>query len=298
MRKIIILTLGLGLFASAAVRAEEYYFIERITADSTFREVRADDSGSIVFEETLPGHPDFGREVTTLHYTHSIERLDPPVFPDGVIHKLRLKLFLTGDDRNITLTVDSLELGNVHRRWFLIEPPDDDEDDEEEHCDGNKDHDGDRENDDDREHDDAALFEGRFLADGTFDITLTSEDEHFTVRQSVLDMWYAPATPTDVDTDPSALPAAFALRPNYPNPFNPATTIEYALPRSVPVRLEVFDLLGRPVATLVNGMQTAGTHQVVWDGTNDRGEPAASGLYFYRLTAGEHRETRKMLFLK
>jgi hypothetical protein len=88
-------------------------------------------------------------------------------------------------------------------------------------------------------------------------------------------------------------PVAFALRQNYPNPFNPSTTIAYDLPREVHVRLRVFDLLGREVATLVNETRKAGHQAIPW---NPGG--AASGVYYYRLEAGDFVASGKMLLLR
>jgi len=92
----------------------------------------------------------------------------------------------------------------------------------------------------------------------------------------------------------SGLPADFALEQNYPNPFNPSTTIVYQLPQPVPVTLTVHDLLGRQVATLVAGVKPAGYHSATWDGVTDGGEIVGSGVYLYRLQAGEHRQVRRM----
>ncbi|MCB2231693.1 T9SS type A sorting domain-containing protein [bacterium] len=94
------------------------------------------------------------------------------------------------------------------------------------------------------------------------------------------------------------LPSDFSLAQNYPNPFNPSTTIEYALPSPSRVRVEVFNAMGQAVTTLIDDVQPTGHHQVVWDGTNDDGQTVASGVYFYRLTAGEFTQSRKMLLLK
>lgn len=94
------------------------------------------------------------------------------------------------------------------------------------------------------------------------------------------------------------LPATFALEANYPNPFNPSTTIRYALPEAARVRLSVYDLSGRLVRTLVNAEENPGYKQVAWNGRNQAGDALSSGVYLYRLEAGEFVQTRKMLFLK
>ena len=95
------------------------------------------------------------------------------------------------------------------------------------------------------------------------------------------------------------LPAAFSLADNFPNPFNPATTIKYALPQAADVELTVYNVVGQPVRTLVAEHQSAGRYVVEWDATNDSGHSLSSGMYFYRLQAGgEFREIKKMLLLK
>ena len=94
-------------------------------------------------------------------------------------------------------------------------------------------------------------------------------------------------------------PEVFALANNYPNPFNPATTIKYALPQAADVELTVYNVVGQPVRTLVAEHQSAGRYVVEWDATNDSGHSLSSGMYFYRLEAsGEFLETKKMLLLK
>ena len=94
-------------------------------------------------------------------------------------------------------------------------------------------------------------------------------------------------------------PAAFALANNYPNPFNPATTIKYALPQAADVELTVYNVVGQVVRTLVAEHQSAGRYVVEWDATNDNGHSLSSGMYFYRLQAGgEFHEVKKMLLLK
>jgi flagellar hook assembly protein FlgD len=95
-----------------------------------------------------------------------------------------------------------------------------------------------------------------------------------------------------------AVPSDFRLGQSRPNPFNPSTTIDYDLPASVTVTLRIYDLLGREIRTLVNELQIAGFHQVVWDGRDQRGNRVGSGVYLYTMTAGAFVETRKMTLLK
>ncbi|HHS50816.1 MAG TPA: T9SS type A sorting domain-containing protein [candidate division Zixibacteria bacterium] len=96
----------------------------------------------------------------------------------------------------------------------------------------------------------------------------------------------------------SNLPNEFALHPNAPNPFNPATSIAFDLPADSDVRLEVFDLLGRHVRTLENDKLSAGRYSVVWDGRDSGGREVPTGIYLYRIEAGEFRTSRRMLLLK
>ncbi len=93
-------------------------------------------------------------------------------------------------------------------------------------------------------------------------------------------------------------PTEFALKANYPNPFNPTTTISYSLDKTEQVTLEVYDLLGHKISTLVSGVQASGEHQVQWNGTDDLGQTVSSGVYLYRLTSGQRVETRKMMLLQ
>jgi len=93
-------------------------------------------------------------------------------------------------------------------------------------------------------------------------------------------------------------PEAFALLNNYPNPFNPETTIKYHLPEAAQVKLEVYNMVGQVVRTLVNNHQNAGRYVVQWDAANDNGQSLASGIYLYRVQAGDFRDVKKMLLLK
>ena len=98
--------------------------------------------------------------------------------------------------------------------------------------------------------------------------------------------------------DKPATPGIFALHANYPNPFNPTTTIGFELPVAAVVTLTVYDILGREMARLENRQMGAGYHQAVWDGRTSNGREAPTGIYFARITAAEYSQTIKMLLLK
>ena len=101
------------------------------------------------------------------------------------------------------------------------------------------------------------------------------------------------------ETDRITPPAGtLTLHQNHPNPFNPGTTIRYYLPQRCRVRLVVYDLTGAEVCRLTDMEQEAGPQQVTWNGMNGSGEHVSSGLYFYRITAGKERASRKMLLLR
>ncbi len=148
---------------------------------------------------------------------------------------------------------------------------------------------------------------GDVVADGELMLRLvfrpTTEIEHTTLEITDNRTWdqalgfnrLALPAPVSVQTRP----AVFSLATNYPNPFNPQTTIQYALPQAADVALTVYNVLGQPVRTLVAEHQSAGRYAVEWDATNDSGQSVSSGMYFYRLQAGgDFLAVQKMLLLK
>ena len=141
------------------------------------------------------------------------------------------------------------------------------------------------------------VLDGMTDGDGAFRLDGLPDDQLYTLTVSeagyvTLQAELGPSIITDIDDEPMSLPDR-ALDQNYPNPFNPATVITYRLPVSAFVRLSVVNVLGQEVASLVKQKQAAGEHAVTWE-AGDR----ASGVYFYRLEAGEFTAVRKMLLVR
>jgi len=104
---------------------------------------------------------------------------------------------------------------------------------------------------------------------------------------------------SELAVDPVVLiPEVFALHQNYPNPFNPTTQIRYDLPEDALVSINIYDLMGRSIKSLVNSNQSAGYRSIQWDATNNQGQPVSAGLYLYTIQAGKFRQTKKMILLK
>jgi hypothetical protein len=132
--------------------------------------------------------------------------------------------------------------------------------------------------------------------------SLSGKMDEFRVYRRALDTAEISATwNTDIGgctgpvgiTNHNQTPLVYELKQNYPNPFNPATKIAYALPKSGSVKLVVFDVLGREVAVLVNEYKKSGTYEVDFDASR-----LSSGVYFYRINAGDFTDTKKMLLIK
>jgi predicted GH43/DUF377 family glycosyl hydrolase len=115
----------------------------------------------------------------------------------------------------------------------------------------------------------------------------------FTSSISLTKIGIATSPLTGVADREQIIPVGFALAQNYPNPFNPSTTIKFDLPKALAVRLSVYDMLGRQVSVLVNERSEAGVHEVKFDGSN-----LASGVYFYRLQAGDFVQSKRLVLLK
>jgi len=100
------------------------------------------------------------------------------------------------------------------------------------------------------------------------------------------------------DDDETIVLGMSALHGNFPNPFNPETTIAFTLSNEENVVLEVFNIRGQRVRTLVNGYMNSGVHSIVWNGRDDNDRQVGSGVYFYRMTAGDYQSVRRMILMK
>lgn len=94
------------------------------------------------------------------------------------------------------------------------------------------------------------------------------------------------------------IPESFIMHQNFPNPFNPFTTLQYNLPENSLVNITIYDMMGREVRTLVNQVEDAGYRSIIWDATNKYGKPVSAGIYLYQIQAGEYIQTKKMILLK
>jgi CotH kinase protein/FlgD Ig-like domain/Lamin Tail Domain len=149
----------------------------------------------------------------------------------------------------------------------------------------------------------SSIADGNQLIDGyTFGAQTQDVSEGRGVGTDTVWVFFTDPSPGRTNDPLSSLTPAprltAGLLPNYPNPFNPSTTIVFALDKSADVQLDIHDVRGRLVTRLVQEWRTAGQHQVVWDGTDKQGEHVASGVYLLRLQAGSTRDSRRMLLLK
>ena len=101
-----------------------------------------------------------------------------------------------------------------------------------------------------------------------------------------------------LSTESEGIPTAFALHENYPNPFNPTTTLRFDLPEVSSITLTIYNMLGQRVRTFNMQSTPAGYHTFTWDATNDYGEQVGAGVYLYQLRANQFVKTRKMVLLK
>ncbi len=148
---------------------------------------------------------------------------------------------------------------------------------------------------------------GEFATDQNGDYTIAYDFEEsgqyrissIPTEGTIAQIDFVPSIVADVDDDiQDLLPMEFGLHQNYPNPFNPSTSIAFDLPRTSPVRLTVFNILGQVASTLIDEPLPPGNHEIEWQAVGDSGERLSSGIYFYRIETDFGSETKKMILLK
>ena len=146
------------------------------------------------------------------------------------------------------------------------------------------------------------------------DVAMGQLEDSISVMTYVWDIWaHDPWDSTSSDNGPRSLtidvsailaldgiglPEVFALHNNYPNPFNPVTNISYDIPEVAQVTLEIFNIAGQKVRTLAQGQHEPGRYRIQWDATNDFGKTLSSGMYIYRIQAGDFISVKKLILMK
>ncbi len=137
----------------------------------------------------------------------------------------------------------------------------------------------------------ADLFVADFSSHGNLNADAANSGKIYRIR-------YTSMATSVADGSETVLPSGYALSNAWPNPFNPSTKIQYVLPKNSDVTLKIFDTLGREVRTLVQASQATGVYTVTWNGKTETGATAPSGLYFYRLQAGDFTQAKRVLLMK
>jgi hypothetical protein len=139
---------------------------------------------------------------------------------------------------------------------------------------------------------------GDFNSDGYLDLAATDATYQHNSIALLLNQYGTNSDVGENDNDGTILPGEFRISQNYPNPFNLSTIIEFDLPKRTAVSIDIYNLLGQRVINLVNKECSAGNHRIDWDGRIGKGQWAPTGVYFYRIEAGDYVMTKKMLLLK
>jgi len=137
---------------------------------------------------------------------------------------------------------------------------------------------------------------GDFNGDGIDDFAFSAIGTNSRGAVYIMSGW-SEATSAVYDYEPT-LPDGYRLSHNFPNPFNPETTIEFQVPARSQVTLRIYNVLGQEITTLINDDLSAGTYTVKWDGRDNQGHDVASGVYIYKLSSDTYTQSRKMLLLK
>ena len=141
----------------------------------------------------------------------------------------------------------------------------------------------------------AAFMTDLNLTQWNIDYVVEVSDEEYTVISQVGEFVL---NNTLLSTNSEIIPEVFALHQNYPNPFNPITQIRYDLPETKYVSINIYDVMGRKIKSLINSIQDAGYRSIHWNAMSDLGQPVSGGMYIYTIQAGEFRQTNKMVLLK
>jgi hypothetical protein len=140
-----------------------------------------------------------------------------------------------------------------------------------------------------------------WLVDSSFvdgDTTFVVNDDASTLVGNVLSFFGTEKGESNKVSKLDAVPRDFSLEQNYPNPFNPQTSINFTLPADMNVEIDIFNVVGQKIKTLVNSKVSTGSHVAIWDGRNDFGAKVSTGVYFYKLSAGDFTKTMKMIMVK
>lgn len=144
----------------------------------------------------------------------------------------------------------------------------------------------------------AVASAGDFNDDGYDDVLFSCDNFAYGQPGDVFVVSGGDMVSTGIEDDEPIFPEGYKLSHNYPNPFNPSTTIEFTLPSRCETNLTVYDIMGKPVRVLIDKTLARGDHRVSWDSCNEMGQSVASGVYLYRLVASGFTESRKMVLLK
>ena len=137
-----------------------------------------------------------------------------------------------------------------------------------------------------------------YIISATHDLFGTIEEVFTSNAMMSVKNFQFSSSPLTADEDIDQIPTRLALEQNFPNPFNPVTTLRYTVPEKEIVNISVYDMRGKLVKTLVNSFQSSGKKTVHWNGTDSRDNTVSAGLYLYKINAGIFSQTKKMILLK
>ena len=137
-----------------------------------------------------------------------------------------------------------------------------------------------------------------YIISATHDLYGTIEEVFTSNAMMSVKNFQFSSSPLTADEDKDQIPTKFALEQNFPNPFNPVTTLRYTVPEKEIVNISVYDMRGKLVKTLVNSFQSSGKKTVHWNGTDSRDNTVSTGVYLYKINAGIFSQTKKMILLK